>query len=96
MEKSGIKTAVKTATNFVNEIYEGQEIFDLLLEEIKETNNNQDWAITLSFKRKIPEGFSAPFSALVNNRIETKFKRIIVDKESMEVKKMEHREFDNE
>ncbi|MEX0660845.1 MAG: hypothetical protein WEA58_12325 [Balneolaceae bacterium] len=96
MEKSDIKTAVKTASNIVNDAYSSQEIFDILLEEIKETNDGKDWAITISFKRKVPEGISVPFTSIINNRIENKFKTIIIDQKSLEFKEMIHRQFNNE
>ena len=45
----GVKDAVKSAMSFVNEMYEGQPLKDLLLEEVEMVQDADAWLVTIGF-----------------------------------------------
>jgi hypothetical protein len=45
----GVKDAVKSAMSFVNEMYEGQTLKDLLLEEVEMELEANVWLVTVGF-----------------------------------------------
>ena len=47
-----VNTAVSSAIEFVRELYKGEEIKDILLEEVEFSESTNQWLITIGFAKK--------------------------------------------
>ncbi|MFN9620975.1 MAG: hypothetical protein ACK55X_14825 [Synechococcaceae cyanobacterium] len=45
----GVKQAVASAMDFVRDMYDGQSLRDLLLEEVEMTQADNQWLVTIGF-----------------------------------------------
>jgi hypothetical protein len=62
----GVKDAVKSAVSFVNEMYEGQDLKDLLLEEVEMEQEIDAWLVTIGFS--LPQEDVSPSHAATTSR----------------------------
>jgi hypothetical protein len=75
----GIKQAVATAYDFLQDIYEEQNISDVMLEEIDSSHDDKYWLVTLGFNREQPS--VTPLQALsLQKNMGRVYKVIKVDK----------------
>jgi len=76
-----VKTAVSNAIEFVRELYKGEEIKDILLEEVEFSEPTNQWLITISFT--IPKVKDNSSSLILPEReIARKYKIVYVDAQS--------------
>lgn len=92
MKNEDLKKAFQVACDFVEETLP-EDIFDLLLEEVDQTDSH--WIITISFKRTLPNTVVSSLPGVFKNKLDTKFKRVYVNKSDFTVSKMKHVEFDS-
>lgn len=50
-----VKQAVQIAMNYVIDLYQQENIFDLALEEVELSDDEQYWYITIGFTRQVQE-----------------------------------------
>jgi hypothetical protein len=75
----GIKQAVATAYDFLQDIYEEHNISDVMLEEIDSSHDDKYWLVTLGFNREQPS--VTPLQALsLQKNMGRVYKVIKVDK----------------
>ena len=48
-----VKEAVRTAANYLADLFAEEDISDIRLEEVELSEDNQTWNVTLSFLRKV-------------------------------------------
>ena len=73
-----VKTAVSNAIEFVRELYKGEEIKDILLEEVEFSESSNQWLITIGFIiNKIKENSILPYK-----EIDHKYKIVHIDAQS--------------
>lgn len=53
----GVKEAVEVAKDYAHQLFEGQELQDVLLEEVELSDNERFWLITIGFARRRPANF---------------------------------------
>jgi hypothetical protein len=86
-----VKTAVSNAIEFVRELYKGEEIKDILLEEVEFSEPTNQWLITISFT--IPKVKDNSSSLILPEReIARKYKIVYVDAQSGKPTSMKIRE----
>ena len=87
----GVKDAVSSAMNFVLDMYEGQRLRDLLLEEVEMAQNHDQWLVTIGFSHPKEESTSI-LSPATSKKLERQYKVIAVDAVSGIPKSMKIRE----
>jgi hypothetical protein len=50
----GVKEAVKIAMEYLATLYEDKDLRDVLLEEVRLSDDDQYWLVTLGFSRPVP------------------------------------------
>lgn len=81
-----VKQAVEKAAGFLNEMYEGQVLDDLRLEEVERSDDNKLWFITLSFLKP-----PLPFQSALSLPRSREYKVVTVSAETGEVRSMKIR-----
>lgn len=86
----GVKDAVTSAMDFVRDMYEGERLRDLLLEEVEMAQNDDQWLVTIGFSLPKEE----PSSILIpaTKKLDRQYKVIAVDAVSGQPKSMKIRE----
>jgi hypothetical protein len=92
-----VKTAVSNAIEFVRELYKGEEIKDILLEEVEFSEPANQWLITIGFTKYKIQEYSLP--AIIDlilpepeREIVRKYKIVCIDAQSGEPISMKIRE----
>ncbi|MEN6497885.1 MAG: hypothetical protein ABFD16_26600 [Thermoguttaceae bacterium] len=81
-----VKQAVEKAVEFVQEMYEGQALDDLRLEEVERSDDNKLWSITLSFLKP-----PSPLQSSLSLPRSREYKVVAVSAETGEVRSMKIR-----
>lgn len=71
--------AVKIARQFFNEIYQDEDIQNLMLEEVVIDDDSNEWRITFGYDSHITEEANAIFSEKVTSKTPRAYKRIHID-----------------
>jgi hypothetical protein len=79
------------AAAYLKEIYE-DKIVDVLLEEIELHPSGTDWMVTVSFRRKGYVQGDDFFVGMMKRDDERRYKRLVIDKETGEIKSMKIRD----
>ena len=89
-----VKTAVSNAIEFVRELYKGEEIKDILLEEVEFSESTNQWLITIGFMRnKMKDQSSSIANLILPERESTrKYKIVHIDAQSGKAISMKIRE----
>lgn len=74
----GVKEAVTSAMDFVRDMYEGQRLRDLLLEEVEMAQADNQWLITIGFSLPKEEPTSI-LSPATSKKLGRQYKIIAVD-----------------
>lgn len=74
----GVKDAVRSAMDFVRDMYEGQRLRDLLLEEIEMAEGRDQWLVTIGFSLPKEESTSI-ISPATSRKFERNYKVVAVD-----------------
>jgi len=84
-----VKTAVKSALAFFQEMYPENNFKNILLEAVELSNDEKFWTVTIGFSRYLPE-LASPLTQLSNGPTGYKrsYKVFTVDTESGIVKSM--------
>lgn len=77
----GVKDAVGAAMNFVSDMYEGQRLRDLLLEEVEKDQGGDKWLITIGFSLAKEESNSI-LSPSTSRKFERNYKIVTIDAHS--------------
>jgi hypothetical protein len=76
-----VKEAVAAAIAYVEELYEGVSLRDLLLEEIEYSNASDKWLVTIGFS--LPEtkevSSSVIFPSKTSRELSRRYKTVIID-----------------
>jgi hypothetical protein len=54
-----VKGAVKVATSYLAELYDKAQIQDVLLEEVRQSEDERYWLVTMGFSRPVPPSQNA-------------------------------------
>lgn len=74
----GVKDAVTSAMDFVRDMYEGQRLRDLLLEEVEMAPADNQWLVTIGFSLPKEESTSI-LSPATSKKLERQYKIVAVD-----------------
>jgi hypothetical protein len=76
-----VKTAVETAIGYVTELYQGQRLRDLLLEEVEYSESTEKWIVTIGFS--FPETQEVSTSVILpsqtSRQLSRRYKTVIID-----------------
>lgn len=94
-----VKTAVQKALDYVQQVYETEDIRNLGLEEVKLSQDAETWSVTVGFSRPWSQDKvePTPFSTLATHPFQPKYpidrdyKEVCLDARSGEVRGMEIR-----
>ncbi len=89
-----VKEAVKIAIKYISEIFEGENISNVCLEEVNYNEQEKIWEITIGFSRiwKYPEGIMENFQIPSTKR---QYKIVSIDENKKAVKSVKIREVMN-
>lgn len=99
-----VKEAVAKAVEAIKEFYAGENIYDILLEEVEKDSSESAWLITLSFQAAVKDGpvrgklaelTSPDILGLKSKQYLRKYKIFTVDAATGNVKSMKIRELQN-
>jgi hypothetical protein len=91
MPKIDVKTAVKIAMNFMHDLFSGQKLENVMLEEVELTDDYKFWLVTLGFDR--PTRAEADFrNILVGQAYARSYKVIRVNAQTGKAESMKMRE----
>lgn len=85
-----VKQAVEAAANYVGDLFAGEKILDVRLEEVELSEGDDFWNVTLSFLRE-PKAASE-FSKLVPARMQREYKMFVIRSLDGQVKSMKIRQ----
>jgi hypothetical protein len=74
----GVKDAVSSAMDFVREMYAGERLQDLLLEEVEMDHANDQWLVTIGFSLPKEESTSI-ISPVTSRKLERNYKVVAID-----------------
>ena len=88
-----VKQVVRIAVEFVKEMYEGEAIADVRLEEVERPENENRWMVTLSFTRPRPHPLDLPQILLAGVNLPRDYKTLTISGvdgtvESMKIREM--------
>lgn len=91
-----IKEAVKKAREYAAELYEGEAIKNLLLEEAVFDESEKNWLITLGYdssrvKREVPSGLASTLTSMSKEETLREYKTFSIHGESGELVSMKLR-----
>lgn len=87
-----VTQAVKLARQFFNELYQDEDIQNLMLEEVVIDDDSNEWRITLGYDSHISKEANHILSEKIIDRVPRVYKRIHIDAESGHFKGMFIRE----
>lgn len=85
-----VKQAVKISLEYIKELYSGDEIRDLSLEEIEISEDNKFWLVTLAFTKQMMQHLN-PMEAMTGPKYSRFYKEIKIDAESGLVRSMKNK-----
>jgi len=86
----GVKEAVRIATDYLATLYEDKDLRDVLLEEVKLSDDDRYWLVTLGFSRPVPT--NPYFAAMGAEDLKREYKIFEVSTETGEVRSMQIRQ----
>ena len=89
MPNVSLKSAVKKSREFVSELYEGQPLSHMLLEEVRPSDDGRFWLITIGFDLSEDVG---PLGKIVGGIARRKYKVVKVNNSTGEVEQMTMRD----
>lgn len=87
----GVKQAVTSAMAFVSDMYDGQRLRDLLLEEVEMAEADNKWLVTIGFSLAKEESTSI-LSPATSRKLARQYKIIAIDATSGQPVSMKIRE----
>lgn len=89
-----VKHVVQTAVQFVRDMYQGEGIADLRLEEVERLENENRWMVTLSFTRPRTDQLGQVAQVLTGGRLSRDYKALTISGmdgavESMKIRELE-------
>ena len=87
-----VTQAIKLARQLFNELYQDEDIQNLMLEEVVLDDDSNDWRITFGYDTPISKETNHIFSKQIIDKILRVYKRIHIDAESGHFKGMFIRE----
>lgn len=84
VHKMDIKEAVKSAKQHVVELFEGEGIYYVGLEEVKFETNSHEWLVTVGFERRW-DRTPGPISAMLDSTPKRTYKLVRIDDENGEI-----------
>ena len=87
-----VKEAVKTATDYLGQLYELAQLQDILLEEVSLSDDEKYWYVTLGFSRPLPS--TDPMQKLTEGilkRYQREYKVFQIDSATGQVRSMKIR-----
>ncbi|WP_367110754.1 hypothetical protein [uncultured Psychrobacter sp.] len=87
-----VTQAVKLARQFFNEIYQDEDIQNLMLEEVVIDDDSNEWQITFGYDANTTKEASTIFSEKIIDKIPRAYKRIHIDADEGDFKDMFNRE----
>ncbi|HUY92679.1 MAG TPA: hypothetical protein VMV10_28320 [Pirellulales bacterium] len=87
-----VKQVVQAAAQFVQDMYQGEGIVDLRLEEVERLHDKNQWAVTLSFARPPKHPLA---QALAGSSMQRDYKILIVDASTGAIESMRIRELES-
>ncbi len=87
-----VTQAVKLARQFFNEIYQDEDIQNLMLEEVVIDQDSNEWRITLGYDSHIIKEANHVFSKKIIDKMPRVYKRIHIDADEGDFKGMFIRE----
>jgi hypothetical protein len=86
----GVKEAVKIAMSYLATLYEDKDLRDVLLEEVRLSDDDQYWLVTLGFSRPVPTN---PYlEAMGAESLKREYKVFEISAETGEVRSMQIRQ----
>lgn len=85
-----VKQAVKISHEYIKELYSGDEIRDLSLEEIEISEDNKFWLVTLAFTKQMMQHLN-PMEAMTGPKYARFYKEIKIDAETSQVRSMRNK-----
>ncbi len=89
-EMMGVKEAVRIAADYLASLYEGKDLRDVLLEEVRLSDDGQYWLVTMGFSRKVLK--SMFLEELGSEDFKREYKVFEVSAETGEVRSMSIRQ----
>jgi hypothetical protein len=92
-----VKQAVQAARNYLFELYEDEDIKDVLLEEVELSDDEDTWKITLGFwapkiaPPRVDSKLAQQMAAIMGAQYDRKYKMFTVDASTGAVKSMKDR-----
>ncbi len=86
-----VKQAVAIAVRYVSELYAGESVLDLRLEEVEHTEDDRFWLITLGYLRKVPTRSGPVFTQVLGPEYQRDYKTLKIDADSGAVHSMKIR-----
>ncbi|MEA2601049.1 MAG: hypothetical protein QOF89_2041 [Acidobacteriota bacterium] len=86
----GVKEAVRIAAEYLASLYEGKDLRDVLLEEVRLSDDDQYWLVTMGFSRPVPT--NPVLEALGGENLKREYKVFEVSAETGDVRSMSIRE----
>lgn len=87
-----VKQAIKISQDYIKELYSGDEIRDLSLEEIEVTEDSKFWLVTLAFTKQMTQPLN-PIDAMTGPKYARFFKELKIETESGQVRSMKNKKF---
>jgi hypothetical protein len=89
-----VKGAVKVASSYLRDLYDKAQIEDVLLEEVRQSDDERYWLVTMGFSRPIPPSQNVFERALeaYSPRMKREYKVFEIDSTSGDVRAMRIRE----
>jgi len=84
-----IKGAVKRASTYLEQLYDKQQLQDVLLEEVRRSDDDRYWLVTMGFSRPVP---GTLFEQMAGGSMKREYKIFEIDSGNGEVRSMRIRE----
>jgi hypothetical protein len=85
-----VKQAIQIAQDYIKELYTGDEIRDLSLEEVEVAEDNKFWLVTLAFTKQMMQPLN-PMEAMTGPKYARFYKELKIDAEGGQVRSMKNK-----
>ncbi len=85
-----VKQAIKISQDYIKELYSGDEIRDLSLEEVEITEDGQFWLVTMAFTKQMMQPLN-PMDAMTGPKYARFSKELKIETESGRVRSMKNK-----
>jgi hypothetical protein len=85
-----VKQAIQIAQDYIKELYHGDEIRDLSLEEVEIAEDNKFWLVTLAFTKQMMQPLN-PMEAMTGPKYGRFYKELKIDAEGGQVRSMKNK-----